>query len=180
MGQCVVFGRRSSLTQQCLPVSYPRNLCVLLRCLPPFLCMRTAYWLYLIPLGGPHSVKGKGSGYSELGNVEISLWKGDCLYHLSENSKVHFYVSKARSMWPPSVLWIHSLVPAPCPITLSGEGQRWHLTHSLDFVQKRVFLSIALMTWLGERWSVHCWSLASRAGKRENVLSTFPYFTLIF
>lgn len=39
-------------------------------------------WLYLIPLGGPHTVIGKGlssgpePGNLEPGNAEIAFWKG--------------------------------------------------------------------------------------------------------
>lgn len=115
--------------------------------------------LYLVTLGGPHSAKGKGLVFPLLDldqkilNLEMRKFLfGKVCYpsHLIENSEAHFYMSEAPSMWVPSVCWADSLVPALYPITLFLADHKWSLTHSLDFVQKKHFLSPAFVARLGE------------------------------
>lgn len=79
---------------------------------PPFLSTRPVCGHYLVPLGGLHSVKGKGLVVPTLG-VAHKIQKLDmrkflsgkvhCAPHFSVHSTAHSHKNKAPNMWMPSL-----------------------------------------------------------------------------
>lgn len=78
---------------------------------PPFLCTRSVYGHYLVPLGGLHSVKGKGlvppldvaPKIQKLDMWKFLSGKVHCAPHFSVHSTAHYHKNKAPSMWVPSL-----------------------------------------------------------------------------
>lgn len=181
--------------EQCLSVSLVPILGVQVGChlfRPPFWCRRPVCELHAIPLGGPHSIKGKGPVFPllDLGRKiqNSDMWrfllgKVLCAFHFSVDPQAHFCMNEAPSVRIPSVFWVEQCGSSSMSYHVTCGGAKMILSPQLGLCVEDAHpapCSHGASGWHGISAQLVVWGQASRAGDGEIVLSIFPHFTLAF
>lgn len=124
-----LMGRSSShVTPRAMPVGFLSQESVCPAPSPTPLLCRPICQFYPISLGGLCFVKATRISIPSLGDSDLEMGrflfgKGRCPYHLSDNSKAHFHMSKVPSMWIPQSLsqavWVQRFISGRAKVILN-------------------------------------------------------------